>query len=178
VAGILAAGGWVYFETVIAPLLARFYSVAARDVATETGDLETAARLYRKAVRWEPDQPWNLAALGLVRLDQGNPAGLQRIRQAVALHPRSASLQASLARAYERLGMPNEALQALHRAVELHPLDPTHRMDLAEALLARERPQEAAAQLAAARQVPLLPEQEQRLEALESRVNSPIQIRQ
>ncbi len=178
VAGILAAGGWIYFETVIAPLLARFYSVAARDVATETGDLEAAAQLYRKAVRWEPDQPWNLAALGLVRLDQGNPAGLQRIQQAIALHPRSASLQASLARAYERLGMPEEALQALRRAVELHPLDPTHRMDLAEALLAREQPEEAAAQLAAARQVPLLPEQEQRLEALASRVNTPTPIRQ
>lgn len=158
---------FLYIQCAVQPLYARFYTLAARDVAADPAGQEEAIRLYRRALDWEPDSPGIMASLGMAELQAGRARGLDLVVRAARINPYSAATQAMLARARDWTGSPALAVEALRKAVELHPLDLDHRLDLAERLLREGQRAEAARQLDEAAALPLpASRQTERMEAL------------
>lgn len=90
------------------------------------GKWEAAEADLREAVALRPENPTLLNYLGYSWVDRGVNLqdGLQLIRRAVILSPRSGHFVDSLGWAYYRLGEFETAIDYLERAVELLPSDP------------------------------------------------------
>ena len=70
----------------------------------QQGFLDQAAQIYQLILAGNPENTEALHLLGLVALQQANPArAVELIRRAIALHPRAAVLHANLAEAYRLL---------------------------------------------------------------------------
>ncbi len=109
-----------------------------------SGQLETAARLYRQVLAQAPDTVAAMHNLGMVLQAAG---GLEEAAQLFArelqLQPDDADAHHSLASVLRRLGRPDEALAHFQRAAELAPNDVLARGDLGQMLLSLGRPAEA-----------------------------------
>jgi tetratricopeptide (TPR) repeat protein len=117
----------------------------------QTGRLDQAARLYQAILAREPRQADALHLLGVVALQQGNPArAAELIGQAVAIKPSVAVFHANLAEAYRALGQPDRAVGCCRTALRLQPHYPEAANNLGLALLARCEAEEAVAQFRAA----------------------------
>ncbi|MDJ0612673.1 MAG: tetratricopeptide repeat protein [Rhizobiaceae bacterium] len=88
---------------------------------------EKAEPNFVKSLELSPDQPEVLNYLGYSWIDQGInlDEGMEMIRKAVELRPRSGFIVDSLGWAHYRLGNYEEAVKQLERAVQLMPQDPT-----------------------------------------------------
>ncbi|MEM8649184.1 MAG: tetratricopeptide repeat protein [Pseudomonadota bacterium] len=88
---------------------------------------EKAEPNFQKSLELSANQAEVLNYLGYSWIDQGInlDEGLEMIKKAVRLRPRSGFIVDSLGWAYYRLGRYEEAVQELERAVELMPQDPT-----------------------------------------------------
>ncbi len=141
---IPAALLWIVFVLVAVPgAFSRFYMQAARDAMRDGAPPAELIGFYKRALSYDPSDPWTLAAIGQAEVESGNSRGIDFLRRAARIHPKSASIQGSLARALERTGALEAALAASRRAVELHPLSADHRLDLAERLMRIGRMEEA-----------------------------------
>lgn len=97
------------------------------------GHLSEAARLYRKVLHTEPENPDALHLLGVLTSQQGDHEGaITLIQQAVELRPRTASFHVNLARAFQAAGNFDGAAVALQDAVKRLPDDPQLHLMLAE----------------------------------------------
>ncbi|MEM7214081.1 MAG: tetratricopeptide repeat protein [Pseudomonadota bacterium] len=87
----------------------------------------TAEPNFKKSLELSEDQPEVLNYLGYSWIDQGInlDEGMQMIRKAVELRPRSGFIVDSLGWAHYRLGEFEDAVIHLERAVQLMPQDPT-----------------------------------------------------
>ncbi|MEC9344541.1 MAG: tetratricopeptide repeat protein [Pseudomonadota bacterium] len=81
---------------------------------------------FKKALELSPNQPDVLNYLGYSWIDMGInlEEGMEMIRKAVELKPRSGFIVDSLGWAHYRLGEYEDAVRELERAVELMPQDP------------------------------------------------------
>ncbi|MEM9279005.1 MAG: tetratricopeptide repeat protein [Pseudomonadota bacterium] len=88
---------------------------------------EKAEPNFKKSLELSANQPEVLNYLGYSWIDQGInlEEGMEMIRKAVELRPRSGFIVDSLGWAHYRLGDYEEAVQELERAVQLMPQDPT-----------------------------------------------------
>lgn len=88
---------------------------------------EKAEPNFKKSLELSADQPEVLNYLGYSWIDQGInlDEGMDMIRKAVELRPRSGFIVDSLGWAYYRLGKYEDAVRELERAVQLMPQDPT-----------------------------------------------------
>lgn len=88
---------------------------------------EKAEPNFKKSLELSADQPEVLNYLGYSWIDQGInlDEGMEMIRKAVELRPRSGFIVDSLGWAHYRLGQYEEAVRELERAVDLMPQDPT-----------------------------------------------------
>ncbi len=88
---------------------------------------EKAEPNFVKSLELAPNQPEVLNYLGYSWIDQGInlDEGMEMIRKAVELRPRSGFIVDSLGWAHYRLGNYEEAVVQLERAVQLMPEDPT-----------------------------------------------------
>lgn len=88
---------------------------------------EKAEPNFHRSIELSPDQAEVLNYLGYSWIDQGMnlEEGMEMIRKAVELQPRSGFIVDSLGWAYYRLGNYEEAVKHLERAVSLMPNDPT-----------------------------------------------------
>lgn len=82
---------------------------------------------FKKTLELSPDQPDVLNYLGYSWIDMNMnlEEGLEMVRKAAELRPRSGYIIDSLGWAYYRLGRFEEAVEQLERAVDLLPRDPT-----------------------------------------------------
>ena len=82
---------------------------------------------FKQSLELSANQPEVLNYLGYSWIDQGInlEEGLEMIRKAVELRPRSGFIVDSLGWAHYRLGRYDEAVKELERAVQLMPQDPT-----------------------------------------------------
>lgn len=88
---------------------------------------EKAEPNFKKSLELSANQPEVLNYLGYSWIDQGInlDEGMDMIRKAVELRPRSGFIVDSLGWAYFRIGKYDDAVRELERAVELMPQDPT-----------------------------------------------------
>ena len=88
---------------------------------------EKAEPSFQKALELSPAQPEVLNYLGYSWIDQGInlDQGMELIRKAVELSPRSGFIVDSLGWAHYRLGQYEDAVRELERAVSIMPQDPT-----------------------------------------------------
>lgn len=88
---------------------------------------EKAEPNFKKSLELSANQPEVLNYLGYSWIDQGInlDEGMEMIRKAVELRPRSGFIVDSLGWAHYRLGNYEEAVKELERAVQLMPDDPT-----------------------------------------------------
>lgn len=90
--------------------------------AYQTGQLDKALKLLKKALKLKPDWADARANLGLVFLDLEKPAlAVQELRHAIRLNPGHANAHADLALALNFEGRLIEAEKAARQAVELAP---------------------------------------------------------
>ena len=82
---------------------------------------------FKQSLELSPNQAEVLNYLGYSWIDQGVnlEEGMEMIRKAVDLRPRSGFIVDSLGWAYYRLGQYEDAVRELERAVQLMPQDPT-----------------------------------------------------
>ncbi len=88
---------------------------------------ETAEPNFKKSLELSANQPEVLNYLGYSWIDQGInlDMGMDMIRKAVELRPRSGFIVDSLGWAHYRLGSYEDAVRELERAAEIMPQDPT-----------------------------------------------------
>jgi Flp pilus assembly protein TadD len=97
------------------------YRLAMSHVEAEDGDLETAAKHFRKSLKIDPQQPECLRAFGLLHLRQGEvDEGLRCLYQAVELAPSDVETLQCLVDALEEHGKNEEAQRALRNALFLN----------------------------------------------------------
>ena len=97
--------------------------------------LDQAEALYRKVLKYEPEQPDALNLLGVLTQERGQPArAVQLISQALRAKPRFPEALANLARAQRGAGDPAGALDSARRAVALNPELPAAQEQLARGL--------------------------------------------
>ena len=102
------------------PEAAALFRACLRD--HRAGRLAAAAAGYRQVLSKAPDDPDALHLLGLVALDQGEPArATALIQQAISHAPRYAAAHSSLGNALRAVGRATEAEQCYRRAIELDP---------------------------------------------------------
>jgi tetratricopeptide (TPR) repeat protein len=88
----------------------------------QQGLLDDAARLYRRVLAINPAHADATLLLGLVALQQGNPAlGLELFSRATQLDPERALYHANLGEAYRMLGRHEKAVASFQRALALDP---------------------------------------------------------
>jgi tetratricopeptide (TPR) repeat protein len=103
----------------------------------QNGHLEQAARIYQDILRRQPDHAEALHLLGVVALQQGDPArAVELIGRAVAVNPSAAAFHANLAEAYRALGQPERAAGCCQVALRLQPEYPEAANNLGLAWLA------------------------------------------
>lgn len=162
---ILIAGGFGWYQNGFAPAMAE-RARAQAEWRLEDRDPQAAVEAYTRALRWQPDDPRLFEARAFARAAAGDPRGSDDVHRALALHPNSARLHATLAHWLAGEGRLHEAIAAQRDAVRLHPLDATHRMELAGMLWQAGRPEEAREELEATRDLLLTPLEKARREAL------------
>ncbi len=88
---------------------------------------ETAEPNFKQSLELSENQPEVLNYLGYSWIDQGInlEEGMEMIRKAVELRPRSGFIVDSLGWAHYRIGQYEDAVRELERAVQLMPQDPT-----------------------------------------------------
>ncbi|HAA92407.1 MAG: hypothetical protein CMM48_17695 [Rhodospirillaceae bacterium] len=90
--------------------------------AHQAGDLDRAAGLYRNVLAHVPDNPDALHLLGVVILQQGDPAGaIESIERSLAADSENPQALDHLATALQELGRFEEAATALEKALEMVP---------------------------------------------------------
>lgn len=86
------------------------------------GQLSAAAQLYQQILLAEADNPEALHLLGVLRLQQGDPAkAVELVARAVALEPSVPAFHANLAEAYRTQGQLERALGCCRTALQLFP---------------------------------------------------------
>lgn len=89
------------------------------------GRLDLAAAVYEAALRENPDNPTALHLLGLVAIQQGNPAqSVALIGRSVALRPDDAIAHSNLGEAYRAIGEVDKAIASCRTALALRPVYP------------------------------------------------------
>ena len=84
-------------------------------------DWEKAASCYKLALKEIPNHPQALSSLGLALFEMQNyPGSLDCYLKASQISPDDAIPQEKIARIYERMGKPNEAVSSSMQAAELH----------------------------------------------------------
>ena len=103
-------------------LITRLQWLAQGDGAVQRGDLQLAARCYRRAERIADDLPETLADIGMRYADQGQPhLAIREYERALRLRPKDAEFRNRLGRMYIMLGKDEQAEQQFRRAIELEP---------------------------------------------------------
>jgi tetratricopeptide (TPR) repeat protein len=121
------------------------FHTALRD--HQSGRLEQAALIYRRILAQEPEHADALHLLGVVALQQGNPArAVELIGRAIAVNPSVAAFHANLAEAYRALGQLDRAAGCCQVALRLQPNYPEAANNLGLAWLAQGKADAAAAQ--------------------------------
>ena len=108
----------------------------ARGIALErSGQWQRAEADLKKALEFEPDQPYVLNYLGYSWVDQGiNLAEAEKlVQRAVDLRPNDGFIADSLGWVYFRTGRFEKAIELLERAVSLEPGDPVLNEHLGDA---------------------------------------------
>jgi tetratricopeptide (TPR) repeat protein len=112
--------------------------------AARGGQLADARRLLEEAWRLAPMHPGIRNALGVVRLETGDPEGAITLLKGLAKDaPRASGVRLNWGNALVAAGRPAEAIPVLERAVALDPAAPVVRYGLARALQLAGKPQEA-----------------------------------
>lgn len=112
------------------------------------GELDGAARLYRKVLARRPGDPNALNLLGLVERQRGDLArALELCGKAVAARPDSPIFLANLGATLAEAGRLPEAVRALQAALARRPEDPVTLRNLGQALTALGQPAAALAPL-------------------------------
>lgn len=85
------------------------------------GNTEGARAQYKQAVDCKPKKAQYYHKLGRMQLEVADErrAGMENLKQAVALEPRSVDFLLSLAAAYEQVGMPRNALREYEKVLGL-----------------------------------------------------------
>ena len=92
------------------------------DVARQQSSLEEATRYLRAAQSLNPDSPRVRLAAGLLKETKSQyEKALEDYRKVKEQEPRSVEATLRIARAYDRLGMPSQAIKAYEEAIELDP---------------------------------------------------------
>jgi tetratricopeptide (TPR) repeat protein len=113
----------------------------------QRGRLDEAARLYQQVLAARPDHDDPLHLIGVVALQQGDPArAAALIGRAVALKAGAAFYHANLADAYRALGQLDRAADCCRTALRLRPDYPEAANNLGQALLGQGKTDEAIAQ--------------------------------
>lgn len=99
------------------------------------GQLDTAADLYRSALKVVPKDPASLNNLAWILAQQGKPEALEFAERAVAEAPKSAPALDTLAEIHVRAGRVDRAVALQRQAVELAPNQPMMRLRLADYLV-------------------------------------------
>jgi tetratricopeptide (TPR) repeat protein len=88
----------------------------------ESGDLQSAARLYQSITTRDPQQAEAYHLLGVVHHQQGQSAkAVELINRAISLRPSMASYHSNLAEAYRALGQLDRAVGSCKMALQLWP---------------------------------------------------------
>jgi tetratricopeptide (TPR) repeat protein len=125
--------------------------VISAALSNQSGEIDRAESLYRRALALSPDQPKALNNLAYLLYLRGKdlPQARTFAARAVALSPQTASFYDTLARVQARLNQSDEAVKSFHQALRLEPdnveamiglaitLRDSGRRDLATALLPR-----------------------------------------
>jgi tetratricopeptide (TPR) repeat protein len=115
--------------------------------AHQRGELEQAARVYRRLLAEDPMHADAMHLLGVMAIQQGNPSlGVELIGRAVAINPGVAAFHANLAEAHRVLGQLDRAADCCRAALRLQPGWSEAANTLGLILLAQGSPAEAAAQ--------------------------------
>jgi tetratricopeptide (TPR) repeat protein len=112
----------------------------------QRGRLDEAARLYQQVLAARPDHDDALHLIGVVALQQGDPAhAAALIGRAVALKPGAAIYHANLGEAYRALGQLDRAADCCRTALRLRPHYPEAANNLGLALLGQGKTDDALA---------------------------------
>jgi Flp pilus assembly protein TadD len=88
----------------------------------QSGRLEQAAQMYQSILARQPDHADALHLLGVVALQQGNPArAVELIGRAIAINPSAAAFHCNLADAYRAFGQLDRAAGCCQLALRLQP---------------------------------------------------------
>lgn len=88
-------------------------------IADTKGQLETAAKHYKKSIRLDSKQVKTHIALGLLRTNQGRyKEAIASIDRAIRLNPDNPNAIAALADAHDKGGEPERALELLHPFIQ------------------------------------------------------------
>jgi tetratricopeptide (TPR) repeat protein len=121
---LLLAGGWLGAQTTptaeLPPLAEQPYRQGMR--ALEKGDLHTAIRKLRLAVKYAPKSPTTHHSLGIAYLEDGQAdRAVREFRNAIALGPYFTEAYLNMARALERRQDFDAAIQFCQYALRQRP---------------------------------------------------------
>jgi Flp pilus assembly protein TadD len=153
---LLLVGGWSAGQTVpastVPPLAEQPYQQGMR--AFEKGDLRTAIRKLRLAVKYAPKSPTTHNSLGYAYLQDGQvDAAVREFRNAIALGPTFTEAYLNMARALARRKDFDGAIQFCRYALRQRPDWADAHYELALALRAEGRHGEASAEFEKAREL-------------------------
>ncbi len=110
----------------------------------KAGELDAAAQLYARVLRYEPGHPGALNLLGVLRLTQGRTLdGVQLMRRAVRATPDRPETHYNLGGGLETLGELDAAEAAFRAALRLAPDHAGAHLNLSGVKLRQGRPQDA-----------------------------------
>ena len=91
-------------------------------IETELNHLESAEKHIRAAIALAPEDVFNYAALGTLKLKQGqNDEAIDALSRAAKLAPQNAEIQSRLGVAFSQKGLRGPAEAALRKALQLQP---------------------------------------------------------
>lgn len=107
------------------PDFAEYHYLFARALrADDQGNLDRAARFYRRALQMDPDNVPCLVECGLLSIQLGKTAdGLKRLRRAVELAPHDPDVASQAATGFRQAGRADEARMLLQRGMFLNSQD-------------------------------------------------------
>jgi Tfp pilus assembly protein PilF len=107
------------------PDFAEYHFLFARALrADDQGDLDRAARFYRRALQMDPDNASCLVEYGLLAIQLGRTDdGLKRLRKAVDLAPNDPDVISQAATGFRQAGQADEARKVLQRGMFLNCQD-------------------------------------------------------
>ena len=146
---VLLPGGWLGAQTAptaqVPPLAEQPYRQGM--VALQKGDLRTAIRKLRLAVKYAPKSPTTHNSLGCAYLENGQAdRAVTEFRNAIALGPYFTEAYLNMARALERRQDLDAAIQFYQYALRQRPDWADAHYELALALRAKGRHAEASAE--------------------------------